>query len=96
MARTMNVGLPDCEAQSLWDRVADTADRIADTVDEIARLTVCGERTRAELGQAGDLLEQVEAILLRTSEREGLLFTERARLLGDDLDPQLRSGTRHL
>jgi hypothetical protein len=66
--------------------VADTADRIADTVDEIARLTVCGEQTRAELRQAGDLLEQTARILERTSEREGPLFTERARLLGDDPD----------
>jgi hypothetical protein len=82
----MNAGLPDCEAQYLWDRVADTSDRVAHTVEEIARLTVCGEQTRAELRQAGNLLEQAEAILLRTSEREGPLFTERARLLGDDPD----------
>jgi hypothetical protein len=82
----MNAGLPDCEAQELWDRVADTSDRVANTVDEIARLTVCGEQTRAELGRAGDLLERAEAILLRTSNREGPLFMERSRLLGDDPD----------
>lgn len=87
MGAAVNASLPDSEAQALWDRVSDQSDLVNEIVSDIARQTVCGEPTRAELRQAGELLEQAAKILAATSRREGRLYTERARLLGDDSGP---------
>jgi hypothetical protein len=78
--------LPDREARTLWDRVAEAADRVPKIVDGIARLTVAGEQTHAELAQAADLLEQAEAILTRVAAREGPLFDERILAMGIDVE----------
>jgi hypothetical protein len=91
MGAAVNAGLPDSEAQALWDQVADKSDLVGEMVSDIARQTVCGEQTRAELRQAGELLEQVGKILAVTSRREGRLHLERARLLGDDPDGGARA-----
>jgi hypothetical protein len=40
----------------------------------------------AAYGLMNSVAGKLESILIRTSEREGPLFTERARLLGDDPD----------
>ncbi|MGH3426800.1 MAG: hypothetical protein ACRDQZ_04425, partial [Mycobacteriales bacterium] len=70
--------------QGLWDRVSAESDAVASAISDIARLTVAGHETRTDLQRAGDLLEQASGILEQTAKREGYLYAERARLLGDD------------
>jgi hypothetical protein len=65
---------PDRAAQKLWERVSEAAQRVSSTMDNIPWLTVRGERTRAELAQAGDLLKQAASILSRTAGREELRY----------------------
>jgi hypothetical protein len=71
---------PDALAQAQWTRVAEVSNRISGIIDDIAWRTVGGGETRSELTQAGDLLEQVTAILERTSAREAVRFDELERL----------------
>lgn len=65
---------PDRAAQRLWERVSEASQRVSATLDNIPWLTVRGDKTRAELTQAGDLLKQAASILARTAGREELRY----------------------
>ncbi len=60
----------DKTAQAAYDRVARALGPLQDLLGGIAYATVGGTESRAELLQAADLLEQVAAILTKTSSRE--------------------------
>ena len=62
--------VPDRAAQAAYDRVADALGPLQDLLGAIADATVGGLESRAELSQAADLLDQVTALLTRTSARE--------------------------
>jgi hypothetical protein len=68
------VGTPDRAAQKLWERVSTVSQRIAALLENIPWQTVSGERSRAELSEAGDLLKQASALLARTAAREELRY----------------------
>jgi hypothetical protein len=62
--------IPDKTAQAAYDRVAGALGPLQDLLGGIAYATVGGTESRAELGQAADLLEQVSDLLTKTSSRE--------------------------
>jgi hypothetical protein len=68
------VGTPDRAAQKLWERVSSASQRIAALVENIPWQTVSGERSRAELSEAAELLKQAAALLARTAAREELRY----------------------
>ena len=68
------VGTPDRAAQKLWERVSTASQRVAALMENIPWQTVGGERSRAELNEAGDLLKQAAALLARTAAREELRY----------------------
>lgn len=68
------VGTPDRAAQKLWERVSTASQRVASLVENIPWQTVSGERSRAELNEAGDLLKQAATLLARTAAREELRY----------------------
>jgi hypothetical protein len=57
-------------AQADYDRVAAALGPLQDLLGGISCATVGGTESRAELREAADLLEQVAAILAKTSSRE--------------------------
>jgi hypothetical protein len=60
----------DKTAQAAYDRVAAALGPLQDLLGGISYATVGGTESRAELAHAADLLEQVTAILTKTSSRE--------------------------
>jgi len=68
------VGTPDRSAQKLWERVSTVSQRVAALLENIPWQTVSGERSRAELSEAGDLLKQAASLLARTAAREELRY----------------------
>jgi hypothetical protein len=68
------VGTPDRAAQKLWERVSTASQRVAALIENIPWQTVGGERSRAELNEAGDLLKQAASLLARTAAREELRY----------------------
>lgn len=68
--------IPDKVAQAAWDRVSDLLASAEETLYEIAWLTVGGEQSRADLTEAGELIEKVLLILQRVNEREAPYFHE--------------------
>lgn len=68
------VGTPDRAAQKLWERVSIASQRVTSLLENIPWQTVSGERSRAELNEAGDLLKQAAALLARTAAREELRY----------------------
>jgi hypothetical protein len=68
------VGTPDRAAQKLWERVSTVSQRVASLLENIPWQTVSGERSRAELSEAGDLLKQAASLLARTAAREELRY----------------------
>jgi hypothetical protein len=75
MSETLSmVGTPDRAAQKLWERVSMASQRVASLLENIPWQTVSGERSRAELNEAGDLLKQAAALLARTAAREELRY----------------------
>jgi hypothetical protein len=75
MSEILSVGgTPDRPAQKLWERVSTASQRVASLLENIPWQTVSGERSRAELNEAGDLLKQAAALLARTAAREELRY----------------------
>ena len=62
--------VPDKTAQAAYDRVASSLGPLQDLLSGISYVTVGGSESRAELLQAAELLEQVAALLTKTSSRE--------------------------
>ena len=72
--------VPDKAAQAAYDRVATALGPLQDLVGGIAYATVGGLESRAELLQAAELLEQVAALLTKTSAREARWYDLLERL----------------
>src|ERR1700761_2113889 len=70
----------DKTAQAQYDRVANALGPLQDLLGGISYATVGGTQSRAELRQAADLLEQVSAILTKTSSREARWYDLLERL----------------
>lgn len=62
--------VPDKAAQAAYDRVANALGPLQDLLGGISYATVGGLESRAELDRAAELLEQVTALLTKTSTRE--------------------------
>jgi hypothetical protein len=70
----------DKTAQAAYDRVAAALGPLQDLLGGIAYATIGGTESRAELLRAACLLEEVAAILTKTSSREAIWYDLLERL----------------